>query len=295
VGRYAEEGEVAVSDTVKDLVPGSGIEFIARGELAGPGAANGRPVFAVAEHQGLDRPGGGDRSAEAAPPRSGELRRTRERPGGVDHEHDEGLQVPRAAAGDLHRRIAGVARRGLTGTDPGHAVGRPEGLFSRQHVHGLGARMAVHGRDAARGAAGLVDPEQVARVRDGVATIRTLGSEDFKTYFLELLAETLARAGQSAAALEVVAEALAAVETSGERFYAAELHRVRGELLLATGHDPSGAAECFATALAIARHQGARALERRALRSLAGVRAVAGGVPPDAGGGAPGGFAAMAE
>ena len=116
--------------------------------------------------------------------------------------------------------------------------------------------------------------EGLATMRDGVAAIRALGSEEFKTYFLGLLAETLANAGQPGAALDVTAEALAAVERSGERFYAAELHRLRGELLLATGHDPAGVTGCFETALEIARHQRALALERRALRSLRKVRDV---------------------
>lgn len=113
--------------------------------------------------------------------------------------------------------------------------------------------------------------EGLATMRDGIAAIRALGSEEFKTYFLGLLAETLATARQPEAALDVVAEALAAVETSGERFYAAELHRLRGELLLATGHERVEVARCFETALEIARQQGARALERRARRSLSQV------------------------
>ena len=71
-----------------------------------------------------------------------------------------------------------------------------------------------------------------------------------------------------------VTEALAAVERSGERFYAAELHRLRGELLLAAGQEPAAVTGCFETALEIARHQRAPGLERRALRSLRKVRDV---------------------
>jgi hypothetical protein len=58
------------------------------------------------------------------------------------------------------------------------------------------------------------------------------------------------------------------VERSGERFYAAELHRQRGELLLAGGADLADATRSFETALGIARNQRARALERRALQAL---------------------------
>jgi predicted ATPase/DNA-binding winged helix-turn-helix (wHTH) protein len=110
--------------------------------------------------------------------------------------------------------------------------------------------------------------EGLAKMREGLAAIRALGSEEFKTYFLGLLAATLAKAGETGAALDVVTEALGAVERSGERFYAAELHRQKGELLLASGPDLAGATRSFETAVRIARDQRATALERRALQGL---------------------------
>jgi DNA-binding winged helix-turn-helix (wHTH) protein/predicted ATPase len=110
--------------------------------------------------------------------------------------------------------------------------------------------------------------EGLARMREALAAMRALGSEDFKTYFLGLLAAALGKAGERRAALDVVAEALDTVERSGERFYAAELHRQRGELLLAGGADLADATRSFETALGIARNQRARALERRALQAL---------------------------
>jgi predicted ATPase len=82
------------------------------------------------------------------------------------------------------------------------------------------------------------------------------------------MAESLAQVGRNEDALGVVTEALAVVEASGERFYVAELHRLRGELRLAAGHDRAEVAECFRTALDIARRQVARTLEHRALASL---------------------------
>jgi predicted ATPase len=102
--------------------------------------------------------------------------------------------------------------------------------------------------------------------------MRTLGSQDFTTYFRGVLAETLVVAGDRVAALDVVGEALDAVESTGERFYAAELHRLRGELLRAAGRDAVTATGCFETAQAIAGRQGARTLEQRAGRSLASAR-----------------------
>ena len=130
--------------------------------------------------------------------------------------------------------------------------------------------------DATRGWA-MVEAEEIemgmAAMHEGLAAINALGSKDFLPYFLGLKAESLAKVGRSEPALGVVTEALAAAEATGERFYAAELHRLRGELLLAAGHDRAETAECFQTALDIARHQRALALERRArasLRTLAG-------------------------
>jgi predicted ATPase/DNA-binding winged helix-turn-helix (wHTH) protein len=138
-------------------------------------------------------------------------------------------------------------------------LAREQGFVQLQAWADLSGGWAVaEGGDVAEG---------LARMRKGLAAIRALGSGDFKTYFLGLLAATLARAGETGAALEVVAEALAAGDRGGERFYAAELHRQKGELLLASA-DPDGAACCFETAAGLAREQGARALERRARARL---------------------------
>jgi predicted ATPase len=111
-----------------------------------------------------------------------------------------------------------------------------------------------------------------------------------QAFQLALLAESLKAGGQTDEGLAVAAEALALVEATGERFYEAELHRLRGELLLrqdagggrpspaepasARPHDPgpSGLTEaeaCFRRALDIARRQGAKSLELRAALSLA--------------------------
>jgi len=57
-------------------------------------------------------------------------------------------------------------------------------------------------------------------------------------------------------------------EHTGDRWYEAELHHLRGELLISEGNR-EGAEACFRKALAIARHQAARLLELRAASSLA--------------------------
>jgi len=110
--------------------------------------------------------------------------------------------------------------------------------------------------------------EGIEMARRGIAAINASGSRDFVTYFLALLAESFARAGQAEAALDVVTEALDVAERCGERFYEAELHRMRGELLCESGAEPARATECFRAALTIARRQRAGALERRILAGL---------------------------
>ena len=50
--------------------------------------------------------------------------------------------------------------------------------------------------------------------------------------FLTLLAEAYGKAGQAEAGLDILAKALALVEKTDERFYEAEVWRIKGELLL---------------------------------------------------------------
>lgn len=71
----------------------------------------------------------------------------------------------------------------------------------------------------------------MAQIRQGMATWVSTGAEQGRAYFLALLAETYGRGGQVAAGLDVVAEALAVVDSTGESWWEAELHRLQGELL----------------------------------------------------------------
>jgi predicted ATPase len=67
----------------------------------------------------------------------------------------------------------------------------------------------------------------------------------------------------------VVSEALTEVEQTGIRYYEAELHRLRGELLLTLGvADEREAEACFRRAIDIASQQQAKSFELRATMSL---------------------------
>ena len=78
----------------------------------------------------------------------------------------------------------------------------------------------------------------------------------------------------------LLAEALDRVERTGGRWIEAELHRLRGELLLALPEPDQPEAEaCFRRALAVAREQGAKMWELRAATSLARLWRTRAGAP----------------
>jgi predicted ATPase len=121
----------------------------------------------------------------------------------------------------------------------------------------------------------------LAQLRQGVAAVRATEAPFFGTYNLTLLAEAYYTVGEPAAGLAVLAEVMALVEQTGERYWEAEIYRLKGELLLeaeAAGlslsvvegmpdaESPEGS---FLTAIAIARRQEGKSLELRATVSLA--------------------------
>ncbi|HEX2054175.1 MAG TPA: AAA family ATPase [Actinomycetota bacterium] len=114
-------------------------------------------------------------------------------------------------------------------------------------------------------------------ISEGTTGLEATGASMLQSIFLSFLAEAEWKAGRSLDGLNVVDRALKFVETTGERFYEAELHRLRGELLLAVdANDRAGAEREFRLALEIAAGQGARSLEDRAARSLEELQARSG-------------------
>jgi predicted ATPase len=112
--------------------------------------------------------------------------------------------------------------------------------------------------------------EGIVHIRQGLASTQTIGAEIFWPYFLVLLAQAYGQVAQPEAGLTVLAEALALVDKTGERWCEAELHRLKGELLLAQSPDNHTEAEtCVQKALDVACHQQAKSLELRAATSMA--------------------------
>jgi predicted ATPase len=106
-------------------------------------------------------------------------------------------------------------------------------------------------------------------LQKGLGDYRSTGAELGLPYYLSILADGCIQTRRFAEARLALNEALAFVEKNDERFQEAELHRLRGELILAESGDPAAAEECFRRAVEIAQHQQSKAWELRATTSLA--------------------------
>jgi len=114
----------------------------------------------------------------------------------------------------------------------------------------------------------------ITEMHQGLAAHLATGAEGWRSYFLALLAEVHGKMGQAEEGLTVLAEALTVVDKSGERFYEAELYRLKGTLTLQSqspqlGFEVEEETEgCFHKAIEIAHKQQAKSLELRAVMSL---------------------------
>jgi predicted ATPase len=173
--------------------------------------------------------------------------------------------------------------------------------FAQAHgiANGLSYGMVLHGWALAE--QGQVE-EGLVRIHEGLAILQDLGIKLGKDNCLAWLAETYRKAGQFAKGLQVLAEALNAGGKAGERWYEAELCRLKGELTLQQFKIPGSkfkapnpqhptpnalsppldtqhltlntateaeAEACFLKAIDIARRQQAKSWELRATMSLA--------------------------
>jgi predicted ATPase len=101
------------------------------------------------------------------------------------------------------------------------------------------------------------------------ADFKATGSFTVREIFPSLIAQALCLFGRYEEALVTIDEALAVLEETGERFFEAELHRTKGELVLAKGVSNAMQAEqSFRMGIEIARSQKAKSWELRATTSL---------------------------
>jgi predicted ATPase len=110
--------------------------------------------------------------------------------------------------------------------------------------------------------------EAVTLLTEGLALITATGTVATKAFYLARLAEVCAVLGQPAEGLSKTKEGAQLIEATEERIWEADLYRVQGDLLNATG-DHGAAEGSFERALAVARRQSAKTFELRAATSLA--------------------------
>jgi class 3 adenylate cyclase/DNA-binding winged helix-turn-helix (wHTH) protein/predicted ATPase len=110
--------------------------------------------------------------------------------------------------------------------------------------------------------------EGMSLLRSGSIAFRATGAELWAPHHNALLAEAFGIAGEIGKAVTLLDDALQIVERTGERWLEAELNRKKGQLVLRQGH-PVAAEALYRRALNIARKQGAKLWELRAVASLA--------------------------
>jgi predicted ATPase/DNA-binding winged helix-turn-helix (wHTH) protein len=132
--------------------------------------------------------------------------------------------------------------------------------------------------------------EAIELIRQGLAAYQATGTELLRPHFMALLAEALDKARHGEEALRVLEDALQVGDRHGERYYQAELYRLKGELLLkqptvraasqaamsgksvVESSEPSAITKaeiCFNESIKIAQQQKAKSLELRAAMSMA--------------------------
>ena len=107
-------------------------------------------------------------------------------------------------------------------------------------------------------------------IASGLTAYRSTGTTVWMPLHLSSLARANADIGQFDDARRCLAEAIAAVETTKESWFEAEVHRIAGEIALKSPEqDDTKAREHFDRALEVARQQQAKSWELRAAMSMA--------------------------
>jgi predicted ATPase len=111
--------------------------------------------------------------------------------------------------------------------------------------------------------------EGVSQIEEGLAIHKETEGALARPYFLALEAEANLEIAKTKEGLRAIDEAIEITNKNEERFFEGELHRLKGELLLAHSSDhKTEAGACFYRALGVARGQSALSLELRATTSL---------------------------
>jgi len=155
---------------------------------------------------------------------------------------------------------------------------RREPLEVERHAASLLPLAAKHGSNVGTANASMLHgwalvflgriEEGFAELQKGLKAWRATGSKTYAGYRLGRAADAYRMAGRLEEAWQLISEALDFVARTGDRWFEAELHRLRGALL-SSGRNEEQAEACYRRALAGARDQDARLFELRAATGLA--------------------------
>jgi class 3 adenylate cyclase/predicted ATPase len=178
------------------------------------------------------------------------------------------LAHPPSLAGSLAMRIRLLS---LVGDDVAldERVGQLVAVATEQGFPFWGAQGTIHHGWAKVENGDVVDG--ISLLRRGSAAYRATGAELWMPYYIALVATACEIAGQIEEGLTLLDDALQIVKRTGERWFAAELYRHKGQLLQRQGQSEA-AEELYGKALSIAEEQGAKLWELRAVASLARLR-----------------------
>jgi predicted ATPase len=108
----------------------------------------------------------------------------------------------------------------------------------------------------------------LADLRNSIRGLEATGTLIWMQFAHYHLARALAASGRLEPAMELVERILAEIGASGGRWYEAEIHRLKGDILRIQGKSVSEIEPQYEAAIAVAKRQGARAWELRAAESL---------------------------
>jgi len=112
------------------------------------------------------------------------------------------------------------------------------------------------------------DEAHIVALRAAIEEFTSTGVRLRLSYFLSLLADIYGLAGRPEEGLKVIEDALIHSRSSSDRWWDAELHRQRGELMLAAGRDEQDVVAALARSASIAHSQQSRMLELRAVVTM---------------------------
>jgi predicted ATPase len=121
--------------------------------------------------------------------------------------------------------------------------------------------------------------EGLPEIRKSVKALEATGALIWVQFARYLFAQTLAKAEQFSDAIKLVDQNLLVIAGTSGRWYEAELHRLKGDLLIRKGASSAAAEVCYETAIAVAARQTARLWQLRASNALAGLWCAQGKIP----------------